>query len=335
MRLRIYLLISLLLGFIATDTYACGNEYFRTELPFYNKKLKIKFLLNYDSNIMPYWSNGFGEIPMNERWVLLEKMKTAGIARGDDDMLSWPEIVTSLATDKHYKLLSDYAWHEVRTGNRDIAVKLLETLYARHPDEYNILANLGTAYEVTGKNEKALEFLRKAVAINPQSHYGSEWIHIKILEQKLAAHPDYRLILDLKADTDPQGWLKGKVYDKSMKPDSLMVQLAFQLHERISFIAPPDPIVGQLVKDFADLVALTHSQKEAKEFYEYAVGYDSLVLTKKPPPIVAAVQPDATKIEPAEKENKRSANMLIYSAVGLLAFFSLFFIVIKARQRRV
>lgn len=273
-------LLFLFFIFSFVTAYSCGNEYYRSELPFYKGKMNIKYLLNWDENMLPYWNHGFGEGGPDGYWELKEKMKKSGINFEDDYMLSWPQLESALRSNKDYKLLSDYAWYELRIGDKGNAVKLLEALYAKHPNEYNILANLGTAYEVTGNNNKALELLRKAVAINPQSHYGSEWIHIKILEQKVAADPDYRLILDLNADTDPQGWLAGKVYNKTVPADSLMVQLAFQLHERISFIAPPDPIVGQLVKDFADLVALTHSKKEAKDFYTYAMKYDSLVMTR-------------------------------------------------------
>lgn len=296
-RLKTFLLsLTFIISFV--NVYPCGNEYYRSELPFYKGKMNINYLLNWDANMLPYWNHGFGHSEPDGFWEIREKLKKAGISTGNEFTLSWPQLEAALNANKDYKLLSDYAWYELRMGNKENAVKLLEALYAQHANEYNILANLGTAYEVTGNNGKALEFLRKAVAINPQSHYGSEWIHIKILEQKVATSPDYRLILDLNADKDPEGWLAGKVYNKAISADSLMVQLAFQLHERISFIAPPDPIVGQLVKDFADLVALTHSKKEAKEFYAFALKYDSLVM--KPRPEIKITAKDATGTKPQQ-----------------------------------
>ncbi|MCX6315663.1 MAG: hypothetical protein NTW29_00110 [Bacteroidetes bacterium] len=270
-RLRHLLLLPFVLIHIAA--FACGNEFYRSEIPLDRKKLRIEYLLHDEGNVLPYWSHGFGYAEPDGRWDIIEKMKKAGIMLDESEDITWPMLQSALQRKKDYKLLSDFAWHEVRTGDREMAVKLLEALYKEHPTEYNILANLGTAYEVIGKPAQALELLRKAVAINPASHFGSEWIHIRILEQKVAAKPDYRLIIDLKP---------GSKNDKPIPPDSLMVQLAYQLHERISFIAPPDPIVGQLVKDFADLVAMQQTPKQAQEFYAYAAQYDSTVLLQKP-----------------------------------------------------
>jgi tetratricopeptide (TPR) repeat protein len=172
-----------------------------------------------------------------------------------------------------FKLLSDYAWHIVRAGRAKEALYLLEKLYAQHPNEYNILANLGTTYELTGNNHKALELLKKAVAINPRSHYGSEWIHIAILEQKTAARPDYTKIMNLQTGPDITKWINNKQYKFSQPADSLLKQLAYQLHERIFFVKAPDAIVQQLITDFANIVAKTRSGKEAEPFYKFAATY--------------------------------------------------------------
>jgi tetratricopeptide (TPR) repeat protein len=204
---------------------------------------------------------------------LSNKIKSSGIAIAALYDVTWNELQNAQDKGVDYKLLSDFAWYELRIGNQQNAVKLLEALYEKHPNEYNILANLGTSYEVIGKNEKALELLKKAVAINPASHRGSEWIHIKILEQKVSATPDYTQIINLGIK-DYKQWITEKSYTGSLPADSLMIQLAFQLHERISFIPNPDPIVGQLVLDFSDLVAINRKKKtESIPFYNYAVQY--------------------------------------------------------------
>ena len=265
----------------------CGNDYYRSEMPMFKNGLEISSLISDDS---PYWQRGFDQEGLMVRQAeFVRKIRSAGIVTKSDYQLTWNEMSQLLGKNFDYKWLSDFAWIELRIGDRKNAVKLLEALYAKHPTEYNILANLGTAYEITGNNQKALEFLRKAVAVNPASHYGSEWIHIKILEQKVAATPDYTKILSLGADNDIKNWLRGKGYKNSLAPDSLMIQLAYQLHERISFVAPPDPIVSQLVKDFGDLVAYKEGEKKAQQFYDYAVRYDSALGLKleqrKNPPV--------------------------------------------------
>jgi hypothetical protein len=145
-------------------------------------------------------------------------------------------------------------------------------LYVKHPDEYNIVANLGTAYELIGDDQKALDLLKKAMNINYLSHYGSEWIHINILEQKLGPQ-HFDKIVDLKFNDFGQ-WITSKSYVFERNPDSLKLQLAYQLHERIGFIAAPDSVIGHLVLDFADLVAKTDVRDSSLAFYDYAVQYN-------------------------------------------------------------
>lgn len=299
---------------------ACGNEFYRTELPLTRKKLDIRYLLHSDGNILPYWENGFDIYGPDGYWELKEKMEAAGIHFDDENTLSWAKLEKALEVKSNYKLLSDYAWYEVRTGDRAKAVRLLEALYKDHPTEYNILANLGTAYEVVGQPQKALDMLKKAVAINPASHFGSEWIHINILEQKVAANPDYRKIIGLSP---------GAKYDKSIPADSLMVQLAYQLHERIGFIAPPDPIVGQLVKDFADLVAMVHSSSKAQEFYAYAVKYDSTILLQKP--VEKAVVKDTAQSKDNVDYGKYNTTLLLV-ILGVVIAGVIVYAIIRNRQ---
>ena len=49
----------------------------------------------------------------------------------------------------------------------------------KYPNEYVVIANLGTTYELMGNNEKALEYIKKGMKLNPRSHNGSEWIHVE------------------------------------------------------------------------------------------------------------------------------------------------------------
>ncbi len=315
--------------------FACGNEYYEVQktVPNKNSKLDIVALFRSKGDFVPYWTNGFlWDGADDGRWTFPEKFREAGIKLDNEWEINWVDIQTALDKKVDYKMLSDYAWNEVKFGDRENAVRLLEILNKEHPGEYNIVANLGTAYEVIGKNKEALALLRKAVAINPQSHYGSEWIHIKILEQKVAKSPDYRQILDLKADNNYTDWLAGKVYNKELKPDSLMVQLAYQLHERIGFVKAPDPIVGQLVKDFGDLVALTHSKTEAIQFYNYAIGYDSsVIISADERKNIVPVTDEARKEETVSTEKKKSGK-LIYIVAGVLVLGGLIYFVTQRKK---
>ena len=236
----------------STAASACLNEYQRAEMPLTNEKIDLHWLLHSNKDEMPYWWHGFDGDALHRLEAMADKK----------------------AGNMSYRERSDYAVAQLKIGDKAAGLKILEELYRSHPNEYNIVANLGTAYELHGDKVKALELLRKAVAINPLSHFGSEWIHIRILEEQLAATPDYKKIINLNTG-NYQDWLADKTYKFPRPADSLKLQIAYQLHERISLIAPPNAVIGQLVTDFADIVAKTDSLGAALEFYQYALKYDS------------------------------------------------------------
>jgi tetratricopeptide (TPR) repeat protein len=250
-KLLFLLFISLLLSPAAV--FSCLNNYYTPEMPLAGGRLTLRYLLGQrDKETLAYWSHGFQEVGD------LALQKKAFEKRGLDKL--------------DFKQLSDYAVLELKTGDRKKGVTILEKLYAEHPEEYNIVANLGTAYELTGNDQKALELLKKAMNINYLSHYGSEWIHISILEQKLGPQR-YDKIVDLRF-ADFGQWIINKDYVFERNPDSLKLQLAYQLHERISFIPAPDSVIGHLIMDFADLVAKTDVRDSAIAFYDYAARYN-------------------------------------------------------------
>ena len=328
-----FLAVAVCLTVTPSVSHSCGNEYYTTpEIPFAKGKLVLKNILHApDYSIRPYWNNGFAE-DIYDRYYDL-KYKIDSVASDSSGKLEWASIEKALAGKTDYKLLSDYAWYELRLGDKEIAVKLLEKLYQQHPNEYNIAANLGTAYEVTGNNKKALELLKKAVSLDPASHFGSEWIHINILEQKVKTSPDYPAILSLHTGNDFNAWLNGSVYNKTITPDSLMTQLAYQLHERISFIAPQDAVVGQLVLDFADLAALTKRKAEAADFYAYAVQYDSSLATA----VKARNDGKIPELKPATAREKAiakktNARWMYFAGGGAIV---LLVIVMATRKRKI
>lgn len=81
--------------------------------------------------------------------------------------------------ETEFKFLSDIRIYELKCGNYEAGLDLFQKLYLEHPQEYNILANLGTAYELNGELDS--------------SHRGSEYVHIKILKAKikLQENPNY------------------------------------------------------------------------------------------------------------------------------------------------
>lgn len=164
-----------------------------------------------------------------------------------------------------FKLLSDYGLHLVQAGKVKEALVIFEKLAELYPNEYSIIANLGTTYELSGQNEKALEYIRKGIEINPNSHGGSEWIHVKILETKIALEkdPDYlsdHSVLNLSS--------------KQKQSQKTFNQLYIQLQERFPF-SPKEvnPIMADLFVELGDYYFETISFEHAKAFYQLAQNY--------------------------------------------------------------
>lgn len=113
--------------------------------------------------------------PVNEPWEARRDRLRAALARGGD-----------------YRVRNDLAVALLHTGEAQEAVALLEALEAQKPGLYMTATNLGTAYELAGNNEKALEWIRRDIALNPTAHEGTEWLHVRILETKVTLESDPR-----------------------------------------------------------------------------------------------------------------------------------------------
>lgn len=164
-----------------------------------------------------------------------------------------------------FKLLSDYGLHLVQAGKVKEALIIFEKLAELHPNEYSIIANLGTTYELSGQNEKALEYIKKGIEINPNSHNGSEWIHVKILEAKIALEKDVAYLEKHSVlNLSPQQKKSQKVFD----------QLYIQLQERFPF-SPKEPnaIMADLFVELGDFYLENISFEHAKAFYQIAKIY--------------------------------------------------------------
>ncbi|MBO9699533.1 MAG: tetratricopeptide repeat protein [Sporocytophaga sp.] len=177
-----------------------------------------------------------------------------------------------------YKDRTDYAAALLRLGEFKEALSILENLIEEYPNEYNIVVNLGTAYELNNNPELALKYISKAVKLNPLSHNESEWIHEEILKAKIAlkTNPDYfkqNSILNLQIPHDIKAYYNSLNEEKKLQLFEIKNQLLWQLEERISLIAPPDPIVADLLFDFANLVAITESIEIAIPLYNQSLRY--------------------------------------------------------------
>lgn len=221
---------------------------------------------------------------LNEKRAMLsgqftEGMMDDGIPIGrdiDDDAKAYfneqlKELDSLWKADKKIDDLSDYGVNLIYLGRYQEAKELYHQIERTHPGRYATAANIGTLYELLGNNDSALYWIKKAVAIDPTSHMGSEWIHVNILEAKI------------KGDTFVNSsFLIGTSFGSDIKPQTnlsehelrkLRHEIFYQLEERMSFIKPEDKIIGVLLFELGNITALTRDVTTALRIYDRAVEY--------------------------------------------------------------
>lgn len=228
----------------------------------------------------------------------------------------------------------------IHLGRVKEAIPILEELERKHPGKYFTAANLGTAYELSGDNQKAMDWIKEGVNRNKDSHFGTEWLHVKILEAKLAMEKDpdwFRKHSVLGADfrarentRQPQRLATDHLGQQKSLAETEEA-LIYQLHERLEFVKPPDPIVADLLFDLGNVLALTRTEEHAKAIHELALSYGpkhgDLVRSR------LADESRATQRSP-------SRNYLFYGSLvaGALLAIAGFYVFIRRRklhQRRI
>jgi tetratricopeptide (TPR) repeat protein len=187
-------------------------------------------------------------------------------------------------TPVEFRDQNDYAVALIRAGELGPAIELLRGIERAHPNEYIVAANLGTAYELEGDVPRAIEWIRTGIERNPNSHFGTEWLHVKILEAKLELAKDPKwlqthsvLNLDFGSELVPVATSEsvqalGNSF-VSLKDTKRAIE--YQLHERVAFVTPPDPVVADLLESLANLYALQDSVEHAIPIYELAIEFGS------------------------------------------------------------
>jgi tetratricopeptide (TPR) repeat protein len=191
------------------------------------------------------------------------------------------EIEASIKPDSRFEIRNDYAAALIYTGNYKKAIEILEDIEKTNPGVYSTATNLGTAYELSGDNEKALEWIKKGIDRNPSSHDGSEWVHVKILEAKIQLTDDPQWLkknsvlgFHFGSEIKPQFPAPVQGYpDKSYDSKQALYHVRRQLEERLQFVSAPDPIVADLFADLANAYALHHTLEMAVPLYDRALEF--------------------------------------------------------------
>ncbi len=99
-----------------------------------------------------------------------------------------------------------------KLGRIPEAIATMEAKEKRFPGLYTTAANLGTFHAHAGDYPRALEHLRRALALNPEAHFGREKYQVKAIEylQRLAAEPgvvNKEELLGLPIDSERYVWV--------------------------------------------------------------------------------------------------------------------------------
>ncbi|MEO0473164.1 MAG: hypothetical protein AAF206_26355, partial [Bacteroidota bacterium] len=160
-----------------------------------------------------------------------------------------------------FQLLSDYAVNLLKAGKIRPAVKILEALNRHYPNEYQLAANLGTAYELSDQLNQAWRYINRAISLNPDAHGGSEWVHRDILARTNSGRYSFASLQE------------GPILD--LRPvhrfdSATREQILIQVRERFPFSSPPDPIMASLMISLGECYAATRSIEHAKVFFTIA-----------------------------------------------------------------
>ncbi|RUT71160.1 tetratricopeptide repeat protein [Flavobacterium cupreum] len=191
----------------------------------------------------------------------------------------YPKLIIQL--DSLYKetndldYISDKGYLLIVLGKYHEALKLYLNIEKIESNRYSTASNLGTLYELMGENQKAYDWIKKSVAINPESHNSSEWLHLKILEAKIRNLSNISGQFLTNASFGTTGIPETKLSKKEI--DKLAKAVYFQVNERISFIEPKDNIISILLFELGNLVELKGEHENALQIYRKAreYGYDN------------------------------------------------------------
>ncbi|MEA9413396.1 tetratricopeptide repeat protein [Flavobacterium sp. PL02] len=187
----------------------------------------------------------------------------------------FPELIIDL--DKLYKktndidYLSDKGYLLIVLGKYQEALKLYLGIEKIKPNRYSTASNLGTLYELIGENEKAYQWIKKSIQINPESHKGSEWLHLKILEAKVKHIENVtgQFLIDesFGEEASPKTDLSKKELEE------LAQSIYFQVNERISFIKPKDKVISVLLFELGNAVKIIGENENAIRIYNLSKEY--------------------------------------------------------------
>ena len=208
--------------------------------------------------------------PMRERYSREEALKRA------------TETIAAARKQPSFASLTNLGVLLIYQGQYPLAIRHFLSVERRYPGHHETAANLGTALELAGQDRVALRWIRLGIQRNADEHLRTEWLHARILQAKIAAarEPDYlkrHSIAGVRFEAKPVPALPTVMPTgndgRPVKPWELDLSLSYQLRERTQFVPAPDPVVANLLSDWATLNLAGGPLENADALYDLAVDY--------------------------------------------------------------
>lgn len=172
----------------------------------------------------------------------------------------------------NHKLLSDLAWNYMKLGKVKEGMGILKPLVTQYPNEYNLVANYGTGFELLGQLDSALKYIERGVAINAKSHRGSEWIHVEILKAKIKDKkiPGWLTKNSIITEKKIKGLLKNS---KRNGLEYLNQHIKYQLKTRLPFTPPPNRVMFNIMRTMFEVHKEHGTYENAFLFCAYSIQF--------------------------------------------------------------
>lgn len=207
---------------------------------------------------------------------------------------------------------NDLAVALILAGRMEEGIERLRELEKSRPGSALVAGNLGTALGYAGHADEALPWIRESVRRDPSVHQGSEWVHLKFLEARLALQRDP----DWLRRNSVIGWREGQRLPPNERSQprthrELVDAIGYQLEQHTKFIAPPDAVIGDLYLTLGDLAhsaplafsgTWDRDLREARS-YEAALRYGTLYEARARERLAAAQR----RVEAANKAREVAA----------------------------
>ena len=168
------------------------------------------------------------------------------------------------------------ALYQIMKGEYQQGIEKLLKIESQSPNLYSTASNLGTAYELQGNIPLAIKWIKEGIKRDAQSHYGTEWLHLLILETKLELENNPNLLKNSHILNLPSTFNKRtpiSIKGKDYTIDSIRDALFYQLKERMIFVKPQDKVVADLLYTFAKIEEQTTVVEEASILMDMAEKY--------------------------------------------------------------